>query len=338
MSTHTSDTATASHAVPLEGQRAGDGPGRRKMARTKAPYWFLSPFFILFGTFFVFPIFFMIYLSFHVWNPAAGLSAMQWVGLENYSYALTDPTLWRSLRNTVVIALLSGVPQHLIALPAAFVLVQLGSRARHWLSVAYFTPYVTSTIAVSMIFYVIYAPHSGILNQTLIYLATNPVTGWAFTWVADVMPIRWVQDNALIQYSISAVVFWKYVGFNIIIYVAGLTTIPKDLYEAARIDGANAWQQFRFVALPMLRPFIFFAVTMTIIGNMNLFDEPYVLTRALEQASRSGMTISNYLYRVAWQWMDMGSAAAISWILFFVIAAMTWVYFHLFGRKGLEGN
>ncbi|RFA28611.1 cytochrome C biogenesis protein [Alkalilimnicola ehrlichii] len=278
----------------------------------------------------------MIFLSFHTWNPVQGLGAMEWVGWENYQLALTDPMLWQSLWNTIVIACLSGIPQHLVALPTAYLLVRLGARARHWLSVAFFMPYVTSTIAVSMIFYVMYAPASGIINKTLVLLADASLTQWAFAWVHEAMPIRWTQDNALIRYSVSFVVFWKYVGFNIIIYCAGLMTIPKDLYEAARIDGANAWQQFRYIALPLLRPFIFFAVTLTIIGNMNLFDEPYVLTRALQQAADNGMTISNYLYRVAWEWLDMGGAAAVSWILFGIIALLTAIYFYLFGRKGLE--
>ncbi|MEX2365867.1 MAG: sugar ABC transporter permease, partial [Pseudohongiellaceae bacterium] len=143
------------------------------------------------------------------------------------------------------------------------------------------------------------------------------------------------QENSLIRYSVSFVVFWKYVGFNIVIYTAGLATISEELYEAAIIDGASSWQRFTRIALPLLRPFIFFAVTLTIIGNMNLFDEPYVLTRGLQQASTNGMTISNYLYRVAWEWLDMGSAAAISWILFMVIGLFTGLYFWFFGRRGL---
>lgn len=302
------------------------------------PYWFVSPYIIIFGVFGIFPVFFMIFLSFHTWNPVAGLRSMEFVGLENYVLSLTDPTLWQSLWNTFVMALLSGVAQHLVALPMAFLLVSLGARARHWLTTAYFLPYVTSTIAVSMIFYIMYSPQSGVINQALQLLANGTLTSWAFGWINDLMPIAWLQENSLIRYSISFVVFWKYVGFNIVIYAAGLSTINPELYEAAKIDGASSFQRFRFLALPLLKPFIFFAVTLTIIGNMNLFDEPYVLTRGLQQATTNGMTISNYLYRIGWEWLDMGSAAAISWILFVVIAAMTGLYFWLFGRQGLGGD
>ena len=310
----------------------------RTLWHKSTPYWFMSPYILIFGIFGIFPVFFMIFLSFHTWNPVAGLGSMEFVGLENYALSLTDPTLWQTLKNTILMALYSGVPQHLVALPMAYLLVQLGKRARHWLTTAYFLPYVTSTIAVSMIFFVMFSKESGIINQALTGLANGTLTGWAFGWINDLMPIGWVQENSLIRYSVSFVVFWKYVGFNIVIYTAGLATISDDLYEAAIMDGANAVQRFFHIALPLLRPFIFFGVTLTIIGNMNLFDEPYVLTRGLQQASTNGMTISNYLYRVAWEWLDMGGAAAISWILFVVIGTFTGFYFWFFGRRGLGGD
>lgn len=310
----------------------------KRLWNKSTPYWFVSPYIIIFGVFGLFPIFFMVFLSFHHWNPVAGLSSMRWVGLENYELALTDPMLWQAMWNTLVMAVLSGIPQHLVALPMAYLLVSLGARARHWLTTAYFLPYITSTIAVSMIFYIMYSPQSGLINHILRGLADGTLTSWAFGWINNFMPIGWLQENSLIRYSVSFVVFWKYVGFNIVIYTAGLATIPSDLYEAAKIDGASAFQRFRYIALPLMRPFIFFAVTLTIIGNMNLFEEPFVLTRGLQTAATNGMSISNYLYRVAWEWLDMGSAAAISWILFLVIGVFTGIYFWLFGRKGLEGN
>ncbi|MFG1497546.1 sugar ABC transporter permease [Saccharospirillum sp. HFRX-1] len=325
-------TTKQSSIAPEPGQRW------RRFWSNSTPYWFMSPYILIFGVFGIFPVFFMIYLSFHTWNPVQGLGSMEFVGLENYALGLTDPTLWQTMWNTILMALYSGVPQHLVALPLAFLLVQLGKRARHWLTTAYFLPYVTSTIAVSMIFYIMYSRDSGIINQALMALAQAPLTGWAFGWLNEFLPIGWVQENSVIRYSVAFVVFWKYVGFNTVIYTAGLATISDDLYEAATMDGASGWQRFRHIALPLLRPFIFFAVTLTIIGNMNLFDEPYVLTRGLQLASTNGMSISNYLYRVAWEWLDMGGAAAISWILFVVIGIFTGLYFWFFGRRGLGGD
>lgn len=312
---------------------------KRQQWLTKfTPYGFLSPYILIYGIFGIFPVFFMVYLSFHMWNPVEGLGSMEFVGLENYVLSLTDPTLWQTMWNTLVMAVLSGVPQHLVALPLAYLLVMMGPKVRHWLTTAYFLPYITSTVAVSMIFYVMYAKESGIINNVLIYLADAGWSAWIFGGLSDVLPLGWVQENSLIRYSVSFVVWWKYVGFNTVIYTAGLATISQDLYEAAKIDGANSWQRFTRVSLPLLRPFIFFGVTLTIIGNMNLFDEPYVLTVGGQFAQSSGKTISNYLYQIAWEWLDMGSAAAISWILFVIIGIFTGLYFWFFGRKGLGGE
>jgi multiple sugar transport system permease protein len=331
-----SETATAQlDEVTVQANKKAK---RNELKNKFTPYGFLMPYFIIYGVFGIFPVFFMIYLSFHLWNPVEGLGSMEFVGLENYVLGLTDPTLWQTMWNTLVMAVLSGVPQHLFALPLAYFLVMLGSKARHWLTTAYFLPYITSTVAVSMIFYVMYSKDSGIFNAVLISLSEAPLTAWIFSGIKDALPLGWVQENSLIRYSVSFVVWWKYVGFNTVIYTAGLATISQDLYEAAKIDGANNWQRFRHVSLPLLQPFIFFGVTLTIIGNMNLFDEPYVLTVGGQFAQTNGKTISNYLYQVAWQWLDMGSAAAISWILFVVIGIFTAIYFYLFGRKGLGGE
>lgn len=311
---------------------------RSRWLERLTPYGFLSPYLIIYGVFGIFPVFFMIFLSFHLWNPVEGLGSMEFIGFENYVLSLTDPTLWRTLWNTFVMALLSGIPQHLVALPLAYALVMLGPKMRHWLTTAYFLPYITSTIAVSMIFYVMYSKDSGIINAVLFWLTDQAWIAWLIGGWREHLPLGFVQENSLIRYSVSFVVWWKYVGFNTVIYTAGLATISKDLYEASKIDGANAFQRFRYVSLPLLQPFIFFGVTLTIIGNMNLFDEPYVLTRGMQFATNNGMTISNYLYRIAWEWLDMGSAAAISWILFVIIGLFTGLYFWLFGRKGLGGE
>lgn len=302
------------------------------------PYSFLMPFLVLFSIFGLFPLLFSVYLSFHAWNPVEGLSAMKYVGMENYHIALTDPWLWRSLKNTVWLALTSGVMQHLVAIPVAYILVSFSDRTRHWLTSAYFLPYITSTVAVSLIFFNMYSPNSGLINQALISLAHNSWTSWAFSWVLDFQPIRWLENSTLIKPSIAFVVFWKYTGFNIVLYTTGLMTIPKDILEAARMDGANTLRRFWHISLPMIRPFIFFAITLTIIGNLQLFEEPFVLTRGTGGTGQAGLTISMYLYKVGWEWLEMGTASAISWLLFALIAAMTALQFFFFGKKGLEAN
>ncbi|WP_456294633.1 sugar ABC transporter permease [Vibrio sp. AK197] len=299
------------------------------------PYGFLLPFLIIFSVFGVFPLLFSIYLSFQQWNPVEGLAAMNYVGIDNYQIALTDPWLWRALGNTFWLAITSGVAQHLIAIPVAYILVSMGDKLRHWLTSAYFLPYITSTVAASLIFFNMYSPNSGIINQSLMALADSSLFGWAFGWINDFQPIRWLDDATFVKPSIAIMVFWKYTGFNIVLYTTGLMTIPKDILEAARMDGANALRRFWYVSLPMIRPFIFFAVTMTIIGNLQLFEEPFVLTRGTGGTGQSGLTISMYLYKVGWEWLEMGTASAISWLLFILIAACTSIQFFFFGKKGL---
>jgi multiple sugar transport system permease protein len=302
------------------------------------PYVFLAPFIVLFLVFALFPLLFSMYLSFHAWNPVAGLASMEFVGLDNYQLALEDPWLWKSLNNTFWLALVSGVAQHVVAIPVACMLVAMGHKSRHLLTSAYFLPYITSTVAVSLIFFNMYSPNSGIINKALLALAESEYLGWAFGWLSDYMPIRWLDDKDLIKPSIAFVVFWKYTGFNIVLYSTGLMTIPKDLYEAARIDGANALRRFWHISLPMLKPFIFFAATLTLIGNLQLFEEPFILTRGTGGVGQSGQTISMYLFRVGWEWLEMGTASAISWLLFVLIGSFTALHFYFFGRKGLGGE
>jgi multiple sugar transport system permease protein len=115
-------------------------------------------------------------------------------------------------------------------------------------------------------------------------------------------------------------------------------TIPKDLYEAARIDGAGAFKRFWHISLPLLRPFIFFAVTLTLIGQLQLFEEPYVLTRGLGGPSQSGLTITAYLMRIGWEWYEMGTASALAWLLFLLISVLTALQFVFFGKKGLRND
>jgi len=308
---------------------------RRVIGRIAQPWLFLSPFVLSFCVFSIFPLAFSVYLSFHEWNPTGGLGAMKYIGLENYELAITDPTFWKSLWNTIWLALVSGVPQHLIALPIAYILVSGIKRGRHFFTATMFLPFITSTVAVSMIFFSMYSSRNGVLNYLLAQLAAFPM----FDWMNSLLPVLWLDSSTMIKPSIAVVVIWKYTGFNIVLYSTGFLTLPKDVMEAAKVDGATGWQRFWFVALPMIRPFIFFASTLTVIGNLQLFEEPYVLTMGQSGGpGQGGLTISYYLYVQAWQWFEMGSAAALSWILFVLIAMVTAVHFYFFGRRGLGGD
>ena len=289
----------------------------RKRVRKLAPYAFIAPFFILFGVFGLFPLLFSVWLSLHQWDAAQGLAAMQWVGLENYRYALTDPWFRQSLGNTLWFAVASGVPQHLVALPLAFLIHMTLRRSRNFVVGAYFVPYVTSSVAIALIFTTLFSKDFGVINAIL----PGP-------------PIDWLGDSSWARPAIAFVVFWRYLGWNVVLYLSALQTIPGDLYEAATLDGASRWQQFRFVALPLLKPMMFFAITLTLIGNLQLFEEPFILIPPDSGVATDVMTTAMFMYRMAFSDGDFGTASAVSWLLFFIIAALTYGNSRLFGKEG----
>ena len=308
---------------------------RNKNQLRYAPYLFISPFYILFLIFGLFPILFSLFLSFHSWRAVGGLSTMEWVGLKNFKFLLGDPWFWGSLWNTFILLIISGLPQHIIALPLAFILnSRLPRQLKQFLSASYFFPYITSTVAIALIFSTIFGLRYGILNQLLEFLADSSFTSWAFGWLDNSLPINWLGKAVYIKPAIAIVVVWHWFGWNTILYLSGLQVISDDLYEAARVDGATSWHEFWYISLPLLKPIIFFAVTMTIIGNMQLFDEPFILTGGTGGVGRSGMTVAIYLYRTAFNWTQMGVAAAMSWLLFLIIIIFTLINYAVL-RKGV---
>ncbi|WP_022982615.1 carbohydrate ABC transporter permease [Ideonella sp. B508-1] len=287
-----------------------------------APYVFISPFLILFLVFGLFPLGFSFWLAFQSWEPTGGLRAMQFVGLDNFRFAIGDEWFWKSLRNTLWLAVATGVPQHLVAIPLAVWIHGAVRRGRDLLTAAYFVPYITSTVAIAILFSAMFSKDYGLVNAVL-----HSVLGME--------RINWLNDAAHLKPAIALIVFWRYLGFNLVLYLAALQTIPRDLYEAATLDGANAWQQFRFITLPGLRPMIFFGVTLSVIGGLQLFEEPFILTGGTGGVDQSAMTSAIYLYRMAFDFNDFGGASAMSWLLCIVIVLLTWLTHWAFGpRKG----
>ncbi len=305
-------------------------PSNLRLSPTWAPYVFLSPFVILFLTFGIFPLGFSLFLAFQSWEPTSGLDAMQFVGLENFAFALRDDWFWKSLGNTTWLALASGVPQHLVAIPLAYFIHSSFKRLRNGVVGAYFMPYITSTVAISILFSSLFSTDFGLINIGINMLNQVPVIGW---FVPDT-PMDWLNDPDAIKPAISMIVFWRYVGFNVVLYLAALQTIPKDIYEAATMDGAGRLQQFWFITLPSLKPMIFFGVTLSVIGGLQLFEEPFILTGGRGGSDQSGMTTAIYLYRMAFDFNDFGAASAMSWLLFILVAALTYVTNLAFRPRG----
>lgn len=305
---------------------------RARLGARAAPYVFISPFLLLFLAFGVFPIVFSFVLMFHIWDPVKGLASMQFVGFENLAFAVQDPLVWTSLYNTLWMAVASGLPQHLVAIPLAFLINEKLGRYRNAAMGAYFLPYITSTVAIAIMFSTLFSTDYGMVNAALQELARWPVLGA----VLPAHRIDWLGSPEAIKPVVSAVVFWRYLGFNVILYVAAMQSIPRDLYEAARMDGAKPWQQFAFITLPQLKPIMFFGVTLTVIGGLQLFEEPFILTGGKGGPEYAGMTTAMYMYRTAFDFNDFGLASAISWMLFVVILVLTLVTNRAFQSR--EGN
>ncbi len=285
-----------------------------------APYVLISPFLVLFAVFGLFPLLFSLYLAFHSWEPTSGLNAMEYVGVANFVFALGDEWFWKSLKNTLWLAVAAGAPQHLVAIPLAAFINNGFHRLRDGIVGAYFLPYITSTVAIAIMFSALFSTDFGMINAGLGLLGISPVD--------------WLNEPDSLKPVIASVVFWRYLGFNVVIYLAAIQTIPKDLYEAATMDGASRWQQFWFITLPSIRPMIYFGVTLSVVGGLQLFEEPFILTRGNGGTDQAGMTAAVYLYRMAFDFNDFGGASAMSWLLFIVVVALTWLTSRAFRPKG----
>mgnify|MGYP000064843843 CR=1 FL=1 len=276
-----------------------------------APYIFLGPFILLFLVFGLYPIGYSIFISFFKWT-ANGREEFR--GISNYvKLFTTDPFFLKSLGNTIWLMFWGSFLQHFFAIPLAIALNNKARRGRNIFRTAYFLPYITSSVSITIIFALIFDHNYGWLN----YLITNLFNGTS---------INWLQDPAYIKPSLAILLNWRYIGWNVVIYVAGLQSIPGELYEAATVDGANRFQQHMRITLPLLIPVIFFAMTMSIIGGMQVFEEPFLLTKgytAMGGTDNAGLTSALYLMFNGFKAGRYGKGSAIAWTLFLFIILFT---------------
>ncbi|KKZ70994.1 ABC transporter permease [Streptomyces showdoensis] len=274
------------------------------MWRSVSPYTFLAPFFTLFAAFGLFPLLYTAYVSLHrveLQTPGA----MEWRGLGNYTALLTDEFFWRALRNTVVIGALSTVPQLLMALGLAH-LLHYRLRGRTFFRTAMLLPYATSVAAATLVFAQLFGRDFGLVNQLLS--------------VAGLGPVDWQDGTLASQAAVSSIVVWRWTGYNALIYLAGMQSIPAELYEAAEMDGASRWRQFAHVTLPGLRPTIVFTVVVSTIGATQLFGEPLLFEGSVSGGiSHQYQTLGLYLYEQGWGFFHLGRAAAVAWLMFLLI-------------------
>ena len=293
---------------------------RRKPWRTQSfkdhlsAYLYISPFFLIFGVFTVFPVLWSGYISFFSWNI---LGEKQFIGLQNYVWLITDdPRFWKSVGNTFSIWVLSTVPQLFFALVIANILNSNVLKFKQFFRVGLFVPNVTSLVAVAIVFTSIFGYNYGLLNYALNALFGLEHTDWGASYYGA-------------QLVLSIMVMWRWTGYNAIIYLAALQSIPGDLYEAATIDGASKVQQFFNITIPMIRPMILFTVVMSTIGGMQLFVEPLLYQGAQGGSQGQVLTMVLYLYDTAFTKNSFGYASAIAWLMFLIIIAFSFLNMYL---------
>lgn len=300
----------ASPTAAADGPAAPGAPRRPKSLRSYWPqYVAVAPFYLLFCVFGLFPILFSIVLSFTDWD---GMGQLQFVGLAQYQYLLADSRFWNAVANTFIIWFLSTIPMLFLALLIAF-LLHSNIRFKGAYRVAYFVPNVTSMVAMAIVFGSIFSDTFGLVNSALTALGAESIS--------------WLSSSWGIKITIAVMVIWRWTGYNAIIYLAGLQSIPTELYDAARVDGASSWRIFTSITIPMLRPVILFTVITSTIGGLSLFTEPQILLGNSGGTDEAGMTIVLYQYNQAFTQFDFGYGSAIAWALFVfaaLFAAINW--------------
>ncbi|BAL92347.1 putative cellobiose ABC transporter permease protein [Actinoplanes missouriensis 431] len=274
------------------------------------PYLLIAPFFLLFAVFGLFPIIFNAVVSLRNWRIDEP-DNRGWAGGENFSRLLTDDDFWNALGNTFGIFVLSTIPQLLIALIVAN-LLNRKLRATTWWRVGILLPYVTPVAASTLVFAMFFARDYGLANWFL-----------SLVGFGEEDPIDWRAAKWSSWIAIATMVNWKWIGYNALLYLSAMQSIPKDVYEAAAVDGAGPWTQLWRITVPMIQPVILFTVVLSTIGGLQLFNEPMLFDE--NPASASGgsdgqfQTIAQLIYKVGWKDLNLGYAAAMSWALFLII-------------------
>ncbi|MDY0049756.1 MAG: sugar ABC transporter permease [Halothiobacillaceae bacterium] len=270
---------------------------------------FLVPALSLILVFFALPVLAAFALSFTDFDIYAigDAGTLRFIGLGNYQRLLADPLFWISLKNTAFFVFIGGPLSVALSLSAALL---LHSRLTRWPNVfrtVFFLPVVTTLVAVAVVWRYLYQPEQGLLNRALSFFG--------------VPPVDWLGDPAWAMPAIILMAVWKNFGFNMVIFLAGLQAIPERLYESARIDGANAHQQFWRVTLPMLAPTFLLVTVMTLIGYFQLFAEPYVMTQG--GPANATLSVVLLMYQEGFRWWNIGYAASIAFVLFLIILVGT---------------
>lgn len=289
---------------------AGTKPQRSKQQwkETLTGYVFIAPMLIGVTVLMIMPILASFVLSFTEWNFLLGFKKVEFVGFANFEKLFADDIFWKSLKNNLIFILV--VPISLAVSLLLAVIINRYVYFKDMFKVIYFMPYISSVVAVAIVWQVLFHPSFGPVNEFLRSIG-----------IAD--PPKWIADLQFALPSVMMIMVWISIGYNLIIYTAGLQSIPKDFYEAADIDGAKAWHKFRFITLPMLSPTTFFLMITGIIGTFKVFDLIQVLTKGGPAGSTS--VVVYHLYETAFVNLKMSYASTMALFLFLAIFAVTLV-------------
>lgn len=290
-----------------------------EMKKNWVAYVYISPFYMLFAIFGAFPILFSFFLSFQQWR---GNGPMEFVGLTNYTRLFQDRLFWVSFSNTAIIWIAVHVPMLILALILAFVLNSGFVKFKETFKTLYFTPMVTSSVAVALVFTTMYGVRYGFINFILRSVGFPRIDWWGGAGF-------WIKP------AIILLIMWRWTGWNMVIYLAGLQGIDQELYEAARVDGANYPQIFWHITLPLIRPVILFTVILSFIGGITIFDEPFLLTtnQGLGGVNNAGLTLAMYLYNQGFVNGHLGYAASLAYVICAIIVILSVLNMKFFGKS-----
>jgi raffinose/stachyose/melibiose transport system permease protein len=313
-------------AAPPRTQRPGTArPLRRRRRRSVGALLtiaiFLLPALVLFLGLVILPMVVGLYISFFKWNGYV-TAPMEFIGLDNFTRLLQDELFIGDLRRGLILVVLSLVIQLPVALGLALLLNQQ-IRFRSVYRLIFFAPYVLSEVIAAVLFTLVFSPEIGLVNKTLTSIGL------------DFLAKEWLADTNLVLYTLFFVVSWKYFGFHMILYLAGRQNIPKELTEAAMTDGANSWQVFRRVTLPLLGPTIRISVFLSVIGAIQLFDMVFVLTGGGPVNASETMAVTMYQY--GFHRTEVGYASAISVAMFLISLVFALFYQRFVLRRDIEG-
>jgi len=265
-----------------------------------APYLFVAPFIVLFCTFGLYPLVKSIVLSAFI---TSGPKSRVFVGLDNFLFLLTDPDFGKAVWNTAVFAACSVGIQLPLSLGLALLLNRKRLRGRNVFRLCFFSPRLVGMVFVGVMFSLIFAVRFGLLN-----VALNALFGTS-------LELHWLGEADYVMPALVLTSLWMYVGFNMIYFLAALQNVDLVLYEAATVDGANAFQRFWHVTLPQIKPVAVFVVILSTIGSFQLFELPYLMLQNSRGPDAAGLTIVMYLYENGFVTGDLGYASAIGWSL-----------------------